>query len=162
MLKVFFSKIKKEAKIPTKRREDNCYDIYACFEEDYIEIKPMEIKSIPTGIASACPVGYGFSIKERGSTGKIGLSKRSGEIDSGYRGEWFLNINNTNNKTLRIDKSVQKIEETEDLILYPYTKAVASARLVKIYNVELEEIPYEDLLRIKSERGINCLGSSGK
>ena len=35
-----FAKVKPEAIIPSKRVEDAGFDIYACFEEEYMVIKP--------------------------------------------------------------------------------------------------------------------------
>lgn len=75
---VYFAKIKDEAIIPSKIEENGGYDIYACFEEDYIEIPPHEIVMIPTGITTAFSNEYVFVLKERGSTGTKGMAVRSG------------------------------------------------------------------------------------
>ena len=61
--KVLFAKVKPEAKIPSKREEDGCYDIYACFDEEVITIKPHEIVTVPTGIASAFDSKYRFDVQ---------------------------------------------------------------------------------------------------
>ena len=87
---VKFAKVHPNAIIPSKRDEDMGFDIYACFDEDYIVIEPHETKLIPTGIASACDSNYGFLVFERGSTGSKGIARRCGVIDSGYRNEWFI------------------------------------------------------------------------
>ena len=92
---VKFAKVHPNAIIPSKRDEDMGFDIYACFDEDYIAIKPHETKLIPTGIASACNFDYGFLVFERGSTGSKGIARRCGVIDSGYRNEWFIGLTNT-------------------------------------------------------------------
>ena len=89
-VEVKFAKVKEGAIVPSKRDEDMGFDIYACFDEDYIKIDPHETKLIPTGIASACDPEYGFLLKERGSTGSKGIALRAGVIDSGYRNEWFV------------------------------------------------------------------------
>ena len=101
---ILWAKVKEGAKIPTKRVEDAGYDIYACFDEDYIEIKPHETKMIPTGLASACSDDYVFVLRERGSNGSKGVAQRCGVIDSGYRNEWFVPLTNTTNKPLYIVK----------------------------------------------------------
>lgn len=169
MNKIYFSKTKVSAKIPTKRVEDAGYDIYACFEEDYMIINPHETKMIPTGIASSCSEDYVFILKERGSNGSKGIAQRCGVIDSGYRNEWFVPLTNTTNKVLFISKLSE--EETikkhykeicPDVIVYPYTKGVAQALLLPVPKVEVVELPYEELKQIKSERGMGALGSSGK
>ena len=47
MNKLYWAKVKADAKVPQKRYEDAGYDLYPCFEEDYIEIAPLTIKLIP-------------------------------------------------------------------------------------------------------------------
>lgn len=194
---VKFAKLKENAIIPTKTDENMGYDIYACFDEDYIEICPHQTKLIPTGIASCCSDDYGFIIKERGSTGSQGIAVRCGVIDSGFRGEWFIALTNTTIETIRITKKVDKVqqgiaysgkeeeyyeeeyyldvnENNIDLIqddpfvfgkilkLYPYSKAIAQAILVPVPKVKVEEVTYDELKAIKSDRMNGQLGSSGK
>lgn len=167
MSNLLFAKVKPNATIPSKRDEDGCYDIYACFNEDYIEIMPGEIKLIPTGIASAFDSKYRVGVRERGSSGTKGLSFRAGQIDSGYRGEWFIPINNTSNKLIVIAKK-EYIErnafllESEYITVYPYEKGICQAALEQVPNVNVKEITYDALKRISSERGTGKLGSSGK
>lgn len=181
---VTFAKVHPNAKIPSKRDEDMGFDIYACFDEDYIEISPHTTKLIPTGIASACSDQYGFILRERGSTGSKGIALRAGVIDSGYRSEWFVGLTNTTNSTLYISKiSAEEIgekisdtgntminvffsdilkETVKNAIVYPYSKAIAQALVIPVPKVEVEEIPYEKLQQISSERGTGKLGSSNK
>lgn len=191
MKTIKFAKVKENAIIPTKTDENMGYDIYACFDEDYIEIRPHETKLIPTGIASYCSDDYGFIIKERGSTGSQGIAVRCGVIDSGFRGEWFIALTNTTRQTIRITKKVDKVQQgvayddkeekyyldvnenmdltqddpfvySEILKLYPYSKAIAQAILVPVPKVKVEEVTYDELKAIKSDRMNGQLGSSGK
>ena len=101
---VKFAKVRPDAKIPNKRREDMGFDIYACFDKDYMVFEPHETKLIPTGIASSCDSEYGFLLKERGSTGSKGLALRCGVLDSGYRNEWFVGITNSTDEYMFITK----------------------------------------------------------
>jgi dUTP pyrophosphatase len=166
---VKFAKVRTDAKIPRKRVEDMGFDIYACFDEDYIVINPHETKLIPTGIASSCDAGYGFVLRERGSTGSKGIALRAGVIDSGYRNEWFIGLTNTTNNVLFISKLSES--ETYDRyyddimpqsFVYPYSKAIAQALVIPVPEVEVEELTYEKLQAIPSERRFGALGSSGK
>lgn len=163
---VKFAKVRPTAKIPTKRTEDAGYDIYADFEEDYILIAPHETKMIPTGIASACNSDYCFILKERGSTGTKGIAQRSGIIDSGYHSEWFVPITNTTERMLFITKSSYltnlKAVYKEHPVYYPYEKAICQALVIPVPEVDVEEVSYEELKAIPSERGSGALGSSGK
>ena len=159
---VKFAKVRPDAKIPNKRDEDMGFDIYACFDEDYMVIGPHETKLIPTGIASSCDPEYGFLLRERGSTGSKGIALRAGVIDSGYRSEWFVGLTNTTNKMMYISKPFVCIDVTLESFVYPYSKAIAQALIVPVPKVEVEELSYEDLQAIPSERGAGALGSSGK
>ena len=105
---LLWAKVRPDAIIPTKRDEDAGYDIYPCFEEEYIIIPPHETKMIPTGIASAFSEDYVMILKERGSTGTKGIAQRSGIIDSNFRGEWICPITNSANKILLISKVAEE------------------------------------------------------
>jgi len=157
---IYFAKTNPQAIIPSKREEDGAFDIYACFEEDYLLLAPHETKLIPTGIASAFPTNYVAILKERGSSGSKGIGQRAGVIDSGYRGEWFVAMTNHNELPLAITKA--GVPSPEGALVYPYEKAVCQCLMIEVPKLAIEEIPYEKLLEITSERGTGALGSSGK
>ena len=167
--KVYFSKVKEGAKIPSKRDEDAAFDIYACFDEPYIIIDPHETKMIPTGIASACSKNFCFILKERGSTGSKGIAQRCGVIDSGYRGEWFVPVTNTTDCTIAITKKGKELELQKSCLqvgilckIYPAEKAICQALVVPVPRVVVEEVQFDELNKMTSERGVGALGSSGK
>ena len=163
MNKIYFAKTNNQAIIPSKREEDGAFDIYACFEEDYILLEPHETKAIPTGIASAFSSDYVAILKERGSTGTKGIGQRCGVIDSGYRGQWFIPLTNHNDKPLVIAKEVATNGfNPEAKIIYPYEKAIAQCMMVVVPKLTIEEITHDELLKFESERGAGALGSSGK
>ena len=182
--KVKFAKVKEGAIIPSKRDEDMGFDIYSCFDEDFIAIAPHETKLIPTGIASACDKDYGIILFERGSTGSRGMARRAGIVDSGYHGEIFVGLTNTTENTLFITKLSNEetlnkyheirpksfwdrlfgsfIKSKNNDIFYPYTKAIAQALVIPVPHTVVEEISYDELCAIESERGMGALGSSNK
>lgn len=160
---IYFAKVKEGAIIPDKREEDGAFDIYACFEEDFMVIKPHETKMIPTGIASAFSSDYVAILKERGSNGSRGIGQRAGVIDSGYRGEWFVPLTNHNAVPVIIVKESYKEKEAfGEGIIYPYEKGMSQCIMVEVPKLKTQEISYEALLQFKSERGTGMLGSSGK
>ena len=159
---LYFAKTRRSAVVPAKRPEDSGYDFYSCFEEESITLNPGDIRLIPTGIATAFDQGYVLFIKERSSTGSIGLSTRMGVIDSGFRGEIMIGINNTSNIPIVITKEVTQVTKLPDIIKYPYTKAIAQGVLCVIPHLDVEEIDYDELLKISSDRGVSFLGASGK
>ena len=161
--KINISKVREGAIIPSKRIEDGGYDLYPCFDEDYIIILPHKTKLIPTGLATAFSSDYIMLLRERGSTGAKGMALRSGVVDSGYRGEIFVGITNTNDFPIVILKNLEDTTwEKHHYIIYPYEKAIAQAFFVEPPKVEFEEIPYDELKEISSERGAGKLGSSNK
>lgn len=175
MDKIKFAKVKENAVIPSKREEDAGYDIYACFDEEYMIIEPHETKLIPTGIASAFDDDYVMVLKERGSTGTKGMAQRCGVIDSGFRNEWSVPICNVNYKPIIItdiesDNEIVIMTEYGDVryfskdnsVIYPKSKAICQALLLPVPKISVEEITYDELLKIESERGNGMLGSSGK
>ncbi len=162
---IYFAKLKEDAKIPTKRPEDAGYDIYACFEEEFILIYPNETKLIPTGIVSAFSPNYVAIIKERGSTGSRGIGQRAGVIDSGYRGEWFIALTNHNKIPLVISKkydSYTNFVSQDVAMIYPYDKAIAQCLFLELPKMDICEITYEKILSIESERGDGKIGSTKK
>ena len=162
--KIYFAKVRPNATIPSKRNEDAGYDIYACFDEDWILIPPHTNKLIPTGIASAFDSEWAMVLRERGSTGVKNMKINAGVIDSGFRGEYFVSIYNGNDVPLYITKYMdgEQAPEPKDAILYPYSKAIAQALVVEVPEVNVEEISYEELQQIPSERGVGMIGSSNK
>lgn len=159
-----FAKVRPDAKIPSKRIEDAAMDIYACFDEDWIYIPPHTSKLIPTGIASAFDSNWAIVFRERGSTGVKNMKVNAGVIDSGFRGEYFVSIYNGNKAPLYITKYMdgEQAPEPKNAILYPYSKAIAQALVIPVPEVNVEEILYEDLQQIPSERGVGMIGSSNK
>lgn len=166
MSKLYWAKVKEDAIIPTKRDEDAGYDLYPCFEEDYLEIKPLHTRLVPLGVATAFDASYVMILKERGSTGTKGIAQRSGVIDSGYRGEYMAPVTNVNDKPICIIKEAALeswIEQKkEEYIIYPYEKALCQGVLLQMPQLESEELSYEELQKMESKRMSGLLGSSGK
>ena len=165
-MKLYWAKVKENAIIPTKREEDAGYDLYPCFEEEYLEILPLHTKLVTLGVASAFDSDYVMLLKERGSTGTKGMAQRAGVIDSGYRGEYMAPVTNVNDKPLCIVKKevleTWNEDQKEKYILYPYEKAVCQGVLLKMPQLESETLSYDELKKIASLRNDGRLGSSGK
>ena len=167
---ILFAKVKPDAIIPTKEPENAGYDIYPCFELPNMAILPHTTSLVPTGIACALNEKWYFQVEERGSTGSKGIKKSAGVIDSGYRGEIFIAVTNTNDKSLIIskdpdDKSYMDMIpdwlKENGVIIYPYKKAIAQLVLHEVPRMKTIEISYESLLKIPSKRMTGKLGSSG-
>ena len=160
---LYFAKVKPKAIIPSKRDEDAAYDIYACFDDDYLVIPPHKTVLIPTGIATVFSPKWVALLRERGSNGSKGIAQRAGVIDSGYRGEWFVPLTNTNRvPVVIVKKGVELPLMYNDAIIYPYEKGIAQLLMVEVPKLRTKEISYEQLQKYTSLRGTGALGSSGK
>lgn len=170
---LYFAKVRPDAIIPTKRDEDAGYDFYANFPEDNMVIDPHCTKAIPSGIATCFSSDYYMQVHERGSTGKIGMKYSAGVFDSGYRGEHFIMLTNTNDRPIVISKLGteqlgkafyvgDKKYKTADCIIYPYSKAICQEVVLPVPKMNIQEISYEELSQIPSQRKAGLTGSSGK
>lgn len=163
---LYWAKVRENAIIPTKADENAGYDIYACFDEDYICLNPNETKLIPTGIACAVSEDYYLQVQERGSTGSKGIKYGAGVIDSGYRGEIFIAITNANSVPLCIckdmDAVIVEVYPYVRSVRYPAEKAIAQLIVHDVPKMNPQEISYDELKTIPSERGDGLLGSTDK
>lgn len=164
---IYWDKLNENAKVPTKRDEDAGFDIYSDSAEDII-LKPNETKFFSTGLRSAFPKEFWVEIKERGSTGAVGLSVRSGVIDSGYRGEWKIMLTNVNKYPVIFSHSEDKVTYVKGKIfknkikkvIYPLSKAIAQAVVIPLPHIECR--PWDETQIAASERGQTGWGASGK
>ena len=137
---LLFAKVDHNAIIPTKEYENAGYDIYACFDEDYIIIPGHETKLIPTGIAAAVSDKYYLQVHERGSTGSKGMKYGAGVVDSSYRGEIFVCINNVNLN----DIIISKLDKKELFDKYGETDYLTGERFIKYGEDEFDLVFEED------------------
>lgn len=166
---VYFAKTKPNAVVFSKEKENAGYDIFACFDEDYISLDDYETKLIPTGIAWASSNKYYLQIEERSSTGTKGIKRSAGVIDSGYRGEIKIAIMNCTRKKLVFsnlseDEFFEKYAEydKDKTLFYSTKKAIAQGVVHRVEEMNEQEISYEELLKIESKRGDKGWGSSNK
>ena len=164
---IYWDLLNMMAKMPTKRDEDAGFDIYSDSAEDIV-LKPSETKLFSTGLRSAFPSNFWIEIKERGSTGMVGLSVRSGVIDSGYRGEWKIMLTNVNKYPVVFSHTVDKVTYVKGKVfknkikkvIYPLSKAIAQAVVIPLPHIECR--PWDETQIATSERGQTGWGASGK
>lgn len=170
---LYFAKIREDAILPTKKEEDAGYDIYANFEGDSLVIPAHTTIPVPSGVAIACSKDYYIQVEERGSTGKIGLKKSAGVMDSGYRGEYLILLTNINPYPIVISKVPKdqlgktvvcgnKKYKTKKCLIYPYEKAIAQLVVLPVPKMNEKVLSYEELKSIPSLRGSGKFGSSKK
>ena len=120
--------------------EDAGLDLYSM--EEY-EIKPGERKIFDCGFALEFPAGYAAIVKDKSSLPKnAGLHTMGGVFDSGYRGEYNVQLINMGQEAYKIEKG-QKIAQ---IVIFP---------------VEIPTLKEVDELS-ESERGEGRYGSTGK
>ncbi len=162
-----FAKMNDTVIIPSKREEDGCYDLYVNFDEETFLIKSKEIENIPTKLKSMFHSKYRIGIRERGSNTKSKLLVVAGQIDSNYRGEWFLSLYNSTDVDIIIDKSVVEVTKTYENgklinLRVPYKKAFAQFAVEEIPIVEIKEVSEEEIDNNKTNRNLGKIGSTGK
>lgn len=140
-----FAKLVDSATIPSGRDEDLGIDFYHYDKRMLtVTLKPHVVYQLPTGIIMAMDEGYGMILKERSSLGSKGVAVRAGVIDSGYRGEVIICLENTTDNDINID----------------LTKAIAQGVLIPNPKKVIEEYKIEEINAIGSERGVGGFGST--
>ena len=168
--KVYFAKMNEKAVIPSKKNEDAGYDVYACFDEDYIKLEKLETKLMPTGIAWACSEKYYIQIQEKSSCGSKGIKYSGGVIDSGYRGEFKIAIFNATNKILvftyltdeELYNKYPELKDDKKYMIYNCKKSIAQGVMHRVPKMKVKEISYEELSQIPSSRKAGGFGSTNK
>lgn len=157
-----FAKVREGATIPSKRDGDGCYDVYALVDGDFT-IPPHTNELIPTGICSTFSSAYRIGVRERGSNTKSNAIVMAGQIDSNYTGEWFISIYNGNNIPLIYTFDEDKLNGEYMAEKYvDARKAIAQFAVEFVPQVDVVEVPLEEIQSLVTERGDGCLGSSGK
>jgi dUTP pyrophosphatase len=156
-------KVKKtleKTKLPSKREGDSGYDIYVSPALTQIMINPGQVVPIATDLRIEIPVGYTFVIKERGSTGSIGLAVRAGVVDSNFRGEIVIMINNTTKYPIFIgsEKVYNDSAFRGQTSFYNIEKAIAQGVIIKNENWEVLEVAELS----ETDRGSGMIGSTKK
>ena len=139
-------KLNENAKIPTRGSEYAAgYDLYACLDNDYLDIPPHKTEKVSTGIALELPHKYFGAIFARsGLAAKKNLrpSNCVGICDEDYTGEYIVALHNDSDHT----KTISNGERVAQLVLLPYL------------SIEFEEV--NELTETK--RGDGGFGSTGK
>lgn len=162
---IYFAKIRGDALLPSKERENAGYDIYACLEDDVLIIPPYKTALVPTGIAWACSEEFYMQIEERSSTGTKGIKKSAGVVDSGYRGEIKIAIFNANEvpiifSNIGEDDVRRKYPDLDKFIFYSTSKAIAQGVIHRVEEMQTKEISLKALQEIPSKRGDKGWGST--
>ena len=118
-MKINIRKVNKNAIIPTKGSKGAAaYDLYACLDEEYIDIGPESSAFISAGIALAIPEGYWGGIYARsGLACKQGLRPANcvGVVDADYRGEVIVCLYNDSHEA----KTIYNGDRIAQLIIAP-------------------------------------------
>ena len=96
-------------------------DVYAAVKEP-VELKPGEIKLIPTGLYLAIPPGYEAQVRPRsGLALKHGITivNSPGTIDSDYRGELCIIVGNIGKQPFTIQRGTRIAQ----LVIQPVVRA---------------------------------------
>ena len=86
-----------------------------------IEVRPGEVKLVPTGVRVEIPYGYAGFLMSRSGQGKlkVGLANAVGLIDHQYRGEIFAQITNDG----MVEYRAKKFDRIAQLVIVPIVNA---------------------------------------
>jgi len=163
-LSLFIKKTHPDAKIPTRAfTTDAGLDLYAL--EDYFLFSGQPVL-VKTGIAMAIPAGWCGIIFDRSSMGSKGIHRHCGVIDSAYRGEIKVCLNNTNLPEYRF--STEELSMVEDSLCLAIHDQLAEYKINagdKIAQMLFFEVPRISLTLVDelpdSDRGQGGFGSTG-
>ncbi|MBM7592213.1 dUTP diphosphatase [Brevibacillus fulvus] len=160
-------KLHPDAVIPQYAKPgDAGFDLVAI--EDVI-IAPGETVKVPTGLAFAIPEGYELQVRPRSGISaktKLRVSNAPGTIDSSYRGEVCVLIDNVApipyrhlTCVRRIDGAVHSVDIKRPEGSYIIRKGdrIAQGVICEVPVAQFEEVDGLD----ETERGIGGFGSSG-
>ena len=161
---LLIKKLHPDAALPKYAKQgDSGFDLVAV--EDTV-IEPGETKLIKTGLAFEIPEGYEIQVRPRsGITLKTKLRVQIGTIDSNYRGEVGVIVDNIKTPTgyptklLWTLKSITGSDEARPDMTYIIRKGdrIAQAILAPVAYTEFVEV---DELS-ETVRGVNGYGSTG-
>jgi dUTP pyrophosphatase len=142
MSKLTFYKLRTEAVWPTQAYEDDAgLDLRSISEHIF---QPFETRQIETGIGMAnLSSRYFLQIHDRSSRALLGWAVRGGVVDSGYRGELKVIMQNVTTKERRIN--------LEEKIAQVVVHRISLPRFVKLD---------QNAAKPKSNRGASGFGSS--
>lgn len=117
---ILAKKLTATAILPSRGSEEAAgLDLYADISHSLI-LRRFAVVKVPTGIALQIPKGYYGQIFERSSMGAKGIAIRGGVIDSDYRGEVRVMMQNLGEYPLY---AIQPGDRVAQIILLPYLTA---------------------------------------
>lgn len=146
MIKVLLQKLHKDVKTPFYATTGSAgMDVCAYLpSKDYTSVMPNKTKVIPTGIKVSIPVGFEMQVRPRSGLSlktKLRIANAPGTVDSDYRGEVGVIIENISEEKVVINHG----DRIAQLIFAPVEQAAF---------IEVESLD-------ETERGEGGFGSTG-
>jgi dUTP pyrophosphatase len=101
-MNVLFTRLAEDAIIPSQAHAGDAGFDLASLED--VVLAPGEIHRFSLGFATEFDSSYVALVWERSSTGSKGLAVRCGVIDSSYRGEWMVVVQNLSLVPIEVHK----------------------------------------------------------
>ncbi len=121
-----------------------------------IEIKPGETKIVPTGLKCIIPKGYEIQIRPRSGISlntPLRLANSIGTIDSGYRDEIGIIINNISKISVEKTYSINEKGNKEGTYLIKKGDRIAQMVLCKYETIEFETDKRKTKIEIEDRNG---------
>lgn len=153
------------AKIPQYAHiSDSGVDVYAL---DDITVKPGETVLVPTGIKVALPPGYELQVRPKSGRAlktKLRVANTPGTIDSGYRDEIKIIIENVDPPIRKIDIHNWDTAENDPVIHFSdieFGQSYTIGKGEKFCQLVLSEVPKAVFYRVDSIAKIDDLDRGG-
>ena len=140
------SKIR-DVKTPTRGTSKSAgIDFFVPNDYPGLILAPSDSVLIPTGIKADIPTGYMLTaFKKSGVATKQLLIKGAEVCDEDYQGEIHIHVINVG---------------SVDQLITPGQKLIQFV-LVPVFYDTIEEVPFEELYSVETERGVGGFGSTG-
>jgi dUTP pyrophosphatase len=156
-MNIKIKKLSEHAAIPKYAKDgDSGFDLVTI--EDVV-IHPGETTKVPTGLAFEVPQGFELQVRPRsGITSKTKLRVQFGTVDSGYRGEVSVTVDNVARNGMDVDYySTYRCDYEWGAYLIKKGTRIAQGVIAPVIQAYFEE---SDQLS-DSERGEKGFGSTG-
>lgn len=153
------------AKIPQYAHvSDSGVDVYAL---DDITVKPGETVLVPTGIKVALPPGYELQVRPKSGRAlktKLRVANTPGTIDSGYRDEIKVIIENVDPPIRKIDIHDWDINDSDPYIRFSdieFGQSYTIGKGEKFCQLVLSEVPKSVFYRVESIEKVDDIDRGG-
>lgn len=143
--RLYFAKVRESGRIPVRKDPGVGFPLYGDFGENDLAVYANQTKRIPTAIAAGVPEDFYLTMEEYGTFSQNGLQVHTGIIDSGDRGEIFIEVTNKNQGPVVFSHGHKKAERVNNILFCPADLPVARLVIHRHPYLRTQEVSLEAL-----------------